>query len=327
MIILKKNGSILIIIIILICASSFSLSAFNIEINDEVKIKKGRIILGDIAEFSDISQDELIKVEKIDLGQAPIPGYKKYINKELVKLMIKKEGFKPQEYRLNFAEQIVIRRDTRQIKSEVIENHIKDLIGKSLSNMVNRYSIDIKLRQNSLTIPDQNYELKILEDRKIKTGQSTIPVAININEKEYKRFYVPVKITAYKKAYVAKRYISQGTKLRKKDFEYKLVEVDNFKDEKLIKKDTNLFEKNIELSYSLKQGDLLKKNNYNNPYLINWGDRVQAKVIVGDIELSLMVTARERGKQGEFITVENPDNGYQFQAKIVSPQLVELRKD
>jgi flagella basal body P-ring formation protein FlgA len=267
------------------------------------------------------------KINKIDLGQAPIPGYKKYINKELVKLMIKKEGFKPQEYRLNFADQIVIRRDSKQIKSDVIEKHIKDVIEKTLTNMVDKYSVDINLRQNSLTIPDQNYELKILKHRKIKAGQTTIPIGININGEEYKRLYVPVKITAYRKAYVAKIYISQGTKLRRENFAYKLVEVDNFKDEKLIEKDTNLFEKNIELSYSLKQGDVLKKNNYNNPYLINWGDSVEAKVIVGDIELSLMVTVRERGKQGEFIKVENPDNRHQFQAKVISPQLVELRKN
>lgn len=327
MIILKNNRSILIITIILIIASSFTLNAFDVEIKDEVKVKKERIILGDIAEFKDISQNDFSKVNKIDLGQAPVPGYKKYVNKELVKLLIKKEGFKPQEYRLNFSDQIVIRRDSRQIKSDVIEKHIKDVIEKSLTNMVDKYSVDINLRQNSLTIPDQDYKIKILKNRKIKTGQTTIPVGININGEEYKRLYVPVKITAYQKAYVAKKYISQGTKLKRKDFEYKLVEVDDFTDQKLIKKNTNLFEKNIELSYSLKQGDLLKKNNYNTPYLINWGDTVEAKVIVGDIELSLMVTARERGKQGEFIKVENPDNRHQFQAKVISPQLVELRKN
>jgi len=327
MIILKNKRSIFIITIILIIASSLTLNAFDVEIKDEVKVKKERIILGDIAKFKDISQNNLSKINEIDLGQAPVPGYKKYVNKELVKLMIKKQGFKPQEYSLNFADQIVIRRDSKQINSDVIEKHIKDVIEKSLSKMVDKYSVDINLRQNSLTIPDQDYKVKILKNRKIKTGQSTIPVVININEKEYKRLYVPVKITAYKKAYVAKKYISQGTKLRRKDFEYKLVEIDDFTDQKLIKKNTNLFEKNIELSYSLKQGDLLKKNNYNTPYLINWGDTVEAKVIVGDIELSLMVTARERGKQGEFIKVENPDNRHQFQAKVISPQLVELRKN
>ncbi len=324
---LKKNGSILILTIILIIASSLTLSAFDVKIEDEVKVKKKNIILGDIAEFKNISQNNLAKINKIDLGQAPIPGYKKYINKELVKLMIKKEGFKPQEYRLNFADQIVIRRDSKQIKSDVIEKHLKNVIEKSLTNMVDKYSVDINLRQNSLTIPDQDYELKILKHRKIKVGQTTIPIGIDINGKEYKRLYVPVEITAYRKSYVAKRYISQGTKVKRKDFEYKLVEVDNFEDEKLIEKNTNLFQNNIELSYSLKQGDVLKKNNYNNPYLINWGDSVEAKVIVGDIELSLMVTARERGKQGEFIKVENPDNRHQFQAKVISPQLVELRKN
>jgi hypothetical protein len=53
---LKKNGSILILTIILIIASSFTLSAFDVEIEDEVKVKKKNIILGDIAEFKNISQ-------------------------------------------------------------------------------------------------------------------------------------------------------------------------------------------------------------------------------------------------------------------------------
>ncbi len=324
---MKNKRSILILTILIVISSTLPLSAFEVIIEPEVKVKSEHIILKDIAVFNNISKSTLDEINEIDLGKAPLPGYKKYINKALIKLLIKKKGIETDKFSLNFPDQITVRRDAKELEGKVISDFLQAEIKKQLANNTDKFKVKVDMRQDKIKIPNQEYELEILENRSLKPGQMTIPVAIIIEGNEYKRFYIPVKIKAYKKAYVAKRYITQGSKLKKDDFEYRLVEVDNLEDGKIIKKNTNVFSKNIELSYSLKQGDILKKNNYNTPYLINWGDRVQAKVIVGDVELSLMVVARERGKQGEYINVENMENKHKFQAKVISPQLVELIKD
>ncbi|HMA60044.1 MAG TPA: flagellar basal body P-ring formation chaperone FlgA [Halanaerobiales bacterium] len=324
---MKNKRSILALTIMLIISITVPLSAFEVIIEKEVRIKEESIKLGKIAEFNEITAAEEKMINEIDLGKAPLPGYKKYINKALVKLMLKKQGFKTDEFRLNFPEQIIVRREAKQIEAEKIKEFLKKKLNSILRDNSDKFTIEVNLRREKITIPKQAYSLEILENRDIEPGQMTIPVAINIAGKEYKRFYIPVNIKVYKEAYVAKKYISQGTKLKRDDFVYKMVEVDSIEDEKFVKKGSNIFTQNIELSYSLKQGDILKKNNYNTPYLINWGDRVQAKIIVGDVELTLMVVARERGKQGQYINVENPKNRYKFQAKVISPQLVELIKD
>lgn len=324
---MKNKRSILILTLIMLLSATLPLSAFEITIQKEVRVKKESIKLGSIAEFSNITDDELEVLNKIDLGRAPLPGYKKYINKALVKLMVEKQGFNIDQFVLNFSDQIIVRRDAKQIGTEIIEEFLKERLNSILQQNSDRFSLKVNLRRDKITIPNQEFSLEILEDRDIRPGRMTVPVVVNILGKEYKRFYIPVDIKVYKKAYVAKKYISQGTKLKRDDFIYKMVEVDGIEDEKFVKKKTNIFAQDIELSYSLKQGDVLKKNNYNTSYLINWGDRVQAKVLVGDVELSLMVIARERGKQGEYINVENPKNRHRFQAKVISPQLVELIKD
>ncbi len=324
---MKNKRSILILTIMIIILITVPLSAFEVVIEKEVRVKEENIKLGRIAEFNEITEEEVKMISEIDLGKAPVPGYKKYINKALVKLMLKKQGFPTDEFTLNFPEQITIKRDAKQIEAEKIKDFLKDKLNYILKNNSDKFTVEINMRQDKITIPKQEYSLEILENSEIRPGQMTIPVTINIEGKEYKRFYIPVNIKVYKEAYVAKKYISQGTKLKRDDFEYKMVEVDSVEDEKFVKKETNIFTQSIELSYSLKQGDILKKNNYNTPYLINWGDRVQAKVIVGDVELTLMVVARERGKQGQYINVENPKNKHKFQAKVISPQLVELIKD
>ncbi len=311
----------------MILSLSFSIKAFEINVDKEVYVKDSNIVLKDIAEFNNIKENDLKNIQDLDLGQSPLPGYKKYVNKELIKLLIKKIGYKANQYTLNVPNQVVVRRKARKINSDDIEDHLKKHLADVLENVTDQYSIKVNFRQKQITIPDKQYSIEIIGDREIKTGKMTVPTAVIIDNNEYKRFYVPVEIKAFKKAYVAKRYISQGSKIKKDDYEFKLVEIDSLDDSDIIEKNTDLFNNKIELSYSLKQGDILKKNNYNISYLINWGDQIQAQIIVGDIELSLMVTARERGKMGEYIKVENPKNNHQFNAKVISPQLVQVIKD
>jgi flagella basal body P-ring formation protein FlgA len=311
----------------MIFSLSFSIKAFEINVDKEVYVKDSNILLKDIAEFNNIRENDLKNIQDLDLGQSPLPGYKKYINKELIKLLIKKLGYKSNQYTLNVPNQLVVRRKARQINSDDIEKHLKKYLADVLENVTDEYAIKVNFRQKQITIPDKHYSIKIIGDREIKSGKMTVPTAVIIDNNEYKRFYVPVEIKAFKKAYVAKRYISQGSKIKRDDYEFKLVEIDSLDDSDIIKENTDLFNNKVELSYSLKQGDILKKNNYKTSYLINWGDQIQAQVIVGDIELSLMVTARERGKLGEYIKVENPKNNHQFNAKVISPQLVQVIKD
>ncbi|MGM0446155.1 MAG: flagellar basal body P-ring formation chaperone FlgA [Bacillota bacterium] len=317
----------LLILIIMILSLSFSINAFEINVNKEVYVKDSNILLKDIAEFKNIKQNDLKKIQELDLGKSPLPGYKKYVNKELIKLLIKKLGYKSNQYTLNIPNQVIVRRRSRQINSDDIKKYLRNHLADVLENVTDEYSIKINIRQKQITIPAKEFSIEIIDNREIKTGKMTVPTAVIIDNKEYKRFYVPVEIKALKKAYVAKRYISQGSKIKRDDYEFKLVEIDSLDGSDIIKKDTDLFNNSVELSYSLKQGDILKKNNYNTSYLINWGDQIQAQVIVGDIELSLMVTARERGKMGEYIKVENPKNNHQFNAKIISSQLVQVIKD
>ncbi|MDZ7672994.1 MAG: flagellar basal body P-ring formation chaperone FlgA [Halanaerobiales bacterium] len=322
-----KFKNILIILVIMILSLSFSIKAFEISVDKEVYVKDSNILLKDIAEFNNISKNDLKNIQNLELGKSPLPGYKKYINKELFKLLIKKLGYNKNQYNLNIPNQVVVKRKSRQVNSTEVESHIKRYLSNILDDITDEYSISVNFRQKQITIPDKQYSIEIIGDREIKTGKMTVPTAVIIDNNEYKRFYVPVEIKAFKKAYVAKRYISQGSKINRDDYEFKLVEIDSLDDSDIIKKDTDLFNNKVELSYSLKQGDILKKNNYNTTYLINWGDQIQAQVIVGDIELSLMVTARERGKMGEYVKVENPKNNHQFNAKVISPQLVQVIKD
>ena len=52
--------------------------------------------------------------------------------------------------------------------------------------------------------------------------------------------------------------------------------------------------------------------------------RVQAEVIIGNMRVSAMVRARQNGKYGDYITVENIGTGQRFKAQVISSYLVRI---
>lgn len=89
----------------------------------------------------------------------------------------------------------------------------------------------------------------------------------------------------------------------------------------------NVEEENNENNSNLKTvtvSDSTEKKEKENPYIINWGNEVQAEVIAGKVTVSAVVKARERGKKGEYISVENQKTGYKFRAKVISDRLVRV---
>lgn len=73
-----------------------------------------------------------------------------------------------------------------------------------------------------------------------------------------------------------------------------------------------------ELKTTLKKGDYLSYQLIKNPYLVQWGDRLKVTIVKNNVVLSSYVTARERGKLGDEITVENENSGYRFQVEVIS---------
>ncbi len=318
---LNKIGILALLLVVLISPSVFS--AKTISINSEVEVNKEWIKLGDIAEISGFSQTIRNELNDINLEKAPRPSYEKKITKQLVKLILKDEGYNIKEIEFNMPDKINVKTPSQEISEEEINDFINNYVKSKINYEYDKINIEIRSLNSEIIIPASNYNLIVSRDRNSYTGNYSLPIDIMINDESYKRIYVNLKTSIYKKAFEAKRTIYRGNKITKNDFEFKTKDITNI-DSALISDWDNSLVKDGELTKTISSGEVLTEEHLEKPVIIKYGDEVQAEVIIGGISVTTMVKAKARGKKGDYINVENISTGKEFKAEIVNNRLVRL---
>jgi flagella basal body P-ring formation protein FlgA len=77
---------------------------------------------------------------------------------------------------------------------------------------------------------------------------------------------------------------------------------------------------------SIRAGDAIYASMLQEPREVERGDKVAVEVASGGAFLSFEATAESAGRAGETIVIRNPENGRQFQAKIMSKGKVSVQK-
>ncbi|MFW5981217.1 MAG: flagellar basal body P-ring formation chaperone FlgA, partial [bacterium] len=117
--------------------------------------------------------------------------------------------------------------------------------------------------------------------------------------------------------------IAAGEKLNEDDFELLYKEVSDFQGE-IIKDFDNTLVKNGVVRRRIPRQGVLTTYHLVLPIIVSPHDILQAEIISGGIKVNTQVIARQSGKKGDYITVENISSGHRFKAQIISSHLVRL---
>lgn len=292
-------------------------AAFEIVINQEESVEASDVYLGEIAEIygADIKGEALKNLKNLRITNSPQPGYQKFINKVLVELSIKNLGYKNSDFYVNMPKKITVKRKSSFIKKSEVKTFIENKLVDKLK--LNFDDIVIKELNNpdNYNIAAGNYQLQFASEPRFRFGRNNIALAVIQNGSVHKRIYYRFELGIKKEIYEAAEDIAYNSDIKKEDF---------IKVEKIVYQDPDEiisnwdFIQKKELKTSLKKGDYLSYAVIKNPYLVQWGDRVRIEINKNNIQLSSYVVAKERGRFGDEITVENEKSGYRFQAEVIS---------
>lgn len=308
-----------ILLLILLLIFSFNVHAFEVSIPQEIFVDSDRITLGSAAviDAGDLSAVELKKLKELKLGRSPLPGYEKKLSQALVEISIKNLGYDNDDFRLTMPSNASVRRNSSQITAQKIAEVVKNQLKKKVDIDKDKILIKISRHPDPIKIPAGEYELIIDENYNLRMGQNTVALEIYQNGSQYKKIYVPLKLGVKMTVFKAKRRFNHGEKINREDFEK--VEDEIYSDKNNLVSEWNnkkisgkIFRK------SLPAGSYLSYDDFKDPVLIRWGDKVKAVVEINNISVTAFVTARGRGKLGDIIEVENPQTGFRFQAEIIS---------
>jgi flagella basal body P-ring formation protein FlgA len=294
-----------------------SAAAFEVVINQEEVVKSANIYLGEIAKINrfEFGEDDLNKLKNLQITNSPQPGYQKFINRVLVELSIKNLGYQSSDFSLSMPKKVVVRRKSSFIDKSAVKTFIENELKKQLqADSINLFIKELN-NPDKYNIAAGDYKFQIASPSSFKFGRNNIALEIIQNKEVQKRIYYRFNLGIKRKIYQAVRDIPYNSDLNKADF--KELEQVVYKNPDQIISDWNIIQ-NKELKTSLKKGDYLSYKVIKNPYLVQWGDRVRIKIIKNNVQLTSYVIAKERGRMGEEITVENENSGYRFQAVVLS---------
>lgn len=311
-------------VILLVFLSPVQAGKMKISIPPQVTVKSDSIILGNIAQIKGISGKKLKTVRNIVLERSPSPGYSRQINRELIRLLLQKEGFSSAEIELDIPRTFTVKVRSKKITSDELLKFVRNYLEDEISDSDGKIQIKFNFHPQKVVIPDTEYKLEVANDNiHDLMGRTSLPVIIKINNKKWKQIYIGVNISIKKKVFVARKDIGRGRSLQRQNFKLEVRELSNFRGELITEWDNPLI-KNGVVDGSIKKGDILTSADLKKPFIVSWGERIKAKVIVGNVKVMTTVKACNRGKINDYITVENLESGNRFKARVINSNFVQI---
>ena len=313
----------LLFILIFTIHSPAVLSTSTISITGNKEVNKQWIKLGDIANFSGFSSELEKELSSVKIEKSARPGYHRNISKQLIRLILKDKGYNISNFNFNIPPQIKVKTLSQKVDNKKLVNFIKAHVKKNINYEYENLEIEITSTLNDIIIPAAAYHFKIARKNSNYLGSYSLPIDIIVNDSSYKRIYVNLKTKIFKKVFVANKTLFKGEKISKSNFKYKKTNIINA-DSPLITDFNNSLVKDGVLTKTISQNEILTEEYLEKPVIVKWGDHIQAEIKIGGINVKTMVKAKEKGKKGDFILVENLKTGKQFKAEIINRRLVRL---
>jgi len=303
-------------------------AAFEIEIQKEVEVSSAEIYLGEIAQIKapELSDSALSELKNLVFKSSPGPGYQKRLSRVLVDLSIQNLDYKKSQFKLRMPATVIVRRRSRVITEDEISRLVKDYLKTELDFKAEDILIESKSSTHNIEIAAGDYQIKVAENQNLSLPDINLKLEIWQNDKKIRSLFYPVKVKLLLKVLTADKSLKSNSKINKSDFSIREQKISGDPTE-VIQSWSEVDFNNVQLSRRLKKGEILKSNYLKTPYVVKWGQKLHLKVEVNNIKVSTFVEAKERGKIGEIITVENLNSGYQFQVEVVSPTEVKMISD
>lgn len=319
---------IIILTVLIFVIATFNAAAFEINIKEEVKVRALEITLDEIAEIKapELSAAAVEELRNLSFKDSPNPGYQKRLSRVLVDLTIQNLGYKKDQYKLQMPGTVIVRRKSSVITKAEIAALVEDYLKSNLDFEAEQLIIKSRSSLSQVEIPAGDYELKVAENQNLSLPNTNLKLEVWQNGEQVRSLFYPVKINLLLEVLTANKDLNINSKIKRSDFEIKNQSISGDPEE-LIKDWSEVDINNVKLSRSIKKGEVLKSSYLKVPYAVKWGQKLNLQVKVNNIHVSTFVEAKERGKIGEIITVENLNSGYQFQVEVVSPTEVKMISD
>lgn len=270
--------------------------------HDSVTVKDTVIYLSDIASIYSDSAELVTELSKVKVGNAPPPGYSRFVNiGDFLQYKVYPK-FQHIDYNINKKQRITVNTDFIEKKIGDYQDSIQNYIKQHVTWKDGRWRLEIKNLES--TWKCFNAPLKVaIEGLKTSNPKGQIKLELVVIQYDKKiKIQVPCKIYVTVPIAVAAVTIPRGKKIDSGNFSMKYVDITNYTPIPFFAAE----EINDRVaSRTILQGTILNQQLCTALPVINKGDAVSIEMQKGSVRIAVSAMARENGSIGEKIWVEN----------------------
>jgi flagella basal body P-ring formation protein FlgA len=286
----------------------------------ETKVRGTEIRLGEVARVSGDEAELVRRVEDVELGYAPSPGYSRLITTERV-LEALRRALPDVDVRLAGERACRVWPETLEIVEDEVRAEALAALSRHFAGADAGFELAEPFARVVVPAGARAHRLRATVKAEIASGVIGVPVEVLVDDVPYRTLWTSWRVDVWSTLSVLERDVKAGQALSPKNFTRARVRVTGAGREKPL---SELELDGAVAAHDLPGGTVVRAIDVHRPTVVTAQASLFLRVRKGAIEARVPATALESGAIGDRIRVRTVDSGQELGAVVRSRDLVEV---
>lgn len=303
-------------VLALICAGLFGMTQAAaepvfIELREEAYANGDSVRLGDVA---DLSGNTIPRLDDVEISSMPSPGNTKRIDSALIEARLRNAGLQRDDFELGGARNVRITAMHLEVSPRMIRDDLHTFIETSMPWDKDEATIDVDAPSRDFAVRDGDIQIVwSVSPQYDYVGRGSFRGEIMVDGEHEHTVVVRAEIESFAPVVVANADISRGDTIRPSDISVQRhprtsLGGDFFEDPEAVVGQA--------ARSTLRQGGVITSRQVQARQVVRRNRMVQVETRVGNLIVRGMGRAKEHGRVGDRITLENPGSGDEFTGRV-----------
>jgi flagella basal body P-ring formation protein FlgA len=313
------------VLILLVIAAGATNAPVEISLNKLAIVDQDTVTLGDVATIDDPDPAVVNALAALELTAAPRPAHAMVIQKKDMELLLLRQGLDRRHVTLVGPDTIPVVREGQILEADHILGAVRDYIRTESGWKAEDFTMECPWEIEEVCLPSGPYEIHVESLSRSLSETPRFRVAVNQGNKEVGTLTVSVRVSRFIDAFMARRDIARGENLSIEDFEPTRLDQNRLSSRQMgnLIRDAKLVE-GKEARFAIPAGRPLTADIFQAPTVIERGERVIIELVNGSVRVTGPGVARQSGKMGQILQVQNQVTGKYMYARVTAPGTVTI---
>ncbi len=293
-----------------------------ITIDSQVGTDGEDILLGKIADIDGQDSLQVEKLKNILLSRAPLPGETRVLEKSIVTLRLKQNGFDPSQLVLQIPAEFVVARNYIDVDPE----KIKALVSDFIMNQFARAALEAEIKEiqvtDGLRLPTGDISFKVMApSNRDLIGKIPLAIQFDVDGRFYKRIWATATVQVLADVVVTRKPLGRHKPITEDDIELQQMDLAQLPSDVITDPDAVLGKRTRR---SIGSQTVLRSNLVEYPPLVKRGDVVVIIAESNGLKITALGMVKKKGRFGENIPVVNYDSKKIIYAQVLNSGTVKV---